>query len=132
MVFMGLHTPKEVENIKNKYKRIGYKEAEEKYEKEIKSIMDENETIITNHRQRNKKLVNDLKDMNNHLLGLSTDLKAKDKQINILRFFLECECDKEIKRLEAIAKRTRKPRVKKKCENRIIDYKQRKIAFESK
>ena len=119
MVFMGLHTAKEVEKIKLEHKSLGYKEAEEKYEK-----------IILNHSQNNQMLANDIKDMNSHLLKLSSELKEKDKKVKVLRFFLAVEADKEVKRLEAIAKRTRKPRIKKKCESRIIDYKMRKLAYE--
>lgn len=130
MAFMGLHTAKEVELIKLDHKRVGYQEAEEKYEKEINSIMEMNEKIISNHSRKNEMLANDLKDMNSHLLKLSSELKEKDGEVKVLRFFLAAEADKEIKRLEAIKMRTRKPRIKKKCESRILNYKMRKLSYE--
>ena len=89
-----------------------------------------NEKIIDNQSKNNLSLREDLKDMKGSLLKLSTELKDKDREINVLRFFLAAEADKEVKRLEAIAKRTRKPRIKKKCESRIIDYKMRKLSYE--
>ena len=130
MTFMGLYTSKEVEEIKLEHKRLGHKEAEDKYEKEIKEIMDMYEKIIANQSKNNLSLRGDLKDMKGSLLKLSTELKDKGREINVLRFFLAAEADKEVKRLEAIAKRTRKPRIKKKCESRIIDYKMRKLSYE--
>ncbi len=130
MAFMGLYTSKEVEEIKLEHKRLGHKEAEDKYEKEIKEIMDMNEKIIDNQSKNNLSLREDLKDMKGSLLKLSKELKDKDREINVLRFLLAAEADKEGKRLEAIAKRTRKTRIKKKCESRIIDYKMRKLSYE--
>ena len=130
MAFMGLYTSKEVEEIKLEHKRLGHKEAEDKYEKEIKEIMDMNEKIIDNQSKNNLSLREDLKDMKGSLLKLSKELKDKDREINVLRFLLAAEADKEVKRLEAIAKRTRKTRIKKKCESRIIDYKMRKLSYE--
>lgn len=57
--------------------------------------------------------------------------KLKDDEIKRLDYIIESNLDKEIKKLEAIAKRTKKPRIRKKCENRISEYKFRKIFLEN-
>lgn len=57
--------------------------------------------------------------------------KLKDDEIRRLYHTMESDYDKEINKLEAIAKRTKKPRIRKKCENRISEYKFRKIFLEN-
>lgn len=57
--------------------------------------------------------------------------KLKDDEIKRLDYIIESNLDKEIKKLEAISKRTKKPRIRKKCENRISEYKFRKIFLEN-
>lgn len=108
MAFMGLYTSKEVEEIKLSYV------------KRISEIVNGYSSHINYQREMWKK---DIKD-------LSDNINEKELKINTISFILAAEADKEIKRLEVIAKRTKKPRIKKKCESRIIDYKMRKLAYE--
>lgn len=61
------------------------------------------------------------------LMKKNEELKTK---VNILETFIRFEYNKEIDRLEKIKNRTSKFRIKKKCENRILDYKSRLLAFE--
>lgn len=56
--------------------------------------------------------------------------KLKDDEIRRLYQNIESDYDKEINKLEAIAKRTRKPRIRKKCESRILKYQFRKQDLE--
>lgn len=61
------------------------------------------------------------------LMNENEELKTK---VNILETFIKFEYNKEIDRLEKVKNRTSKFRIKKKCENRILDYKSRLLAFE--
>lgn len=58
------------------------------------------------------------------------EANEKDKKIDILRFFLRCNYNKDVARYEAIAKRTKKIRIKEKAEKKIIQLKELALAFE--
>lgn len=63
----------------------------------------------------------------------AADLRAENEKlstkISILETFIRFEYNKEIDRLENIKRRTKKIRVRNKCESRILDYKSRLLAF---
>lgn len=123
MAVLGLYTSKEVEQIKASERNAGYQEAEVKYEKEIKEIMDFDAKIITNKFRENLDLRKDVS-------RLSAELNKKSSKINALSAISTLEEDKKIKRLEKIAERTKKPRIKKKLDNVIAKYEVRKILRE--
>lgn len=58
------------------------------------------------------------------------EVYEKDKKIDILRFFLRCNYNKDVARYEDIAKRTKKIRIKEKAEKKIIKLKELALAFE--
>lgn len=123
MSFMGIFSAKEVENIKKLAYEEGARHTKVECNKEKNKLTNEFEVKIDKLNRQNKDLMNDIVEVNSEVVELDT-------KITILEFFLLCEYDKKIKRLEAIAKRTKKHRVKKKCENRILTYEMRKLAFE--
>jgi hypothetical protein len=61
---------------------------------------------------------------------LSQEVTNKTKEISILKTFLSIEADKMIKRYENIQRRTKKARVKIKCERKIEEYMLKKITYE--
>lgn len=58
------------------------------------------------------------------------DSLEKDKKIDILKFFLRCNYNKDVARYEAIAKRTKKIRIREKAEKKILELKEMALAFE--
>lgn len=54
----------------------------------------------------------------------------KDKKIDILKFFLRCNYNKDVARYEEIAKRTKKVRIREKAEKKILELKELSLAFE--
>ncbi len=129
MPILGMHTAKEVADIK----RIAIEDAERttkvKMQKEINKLKDENTEKIVAVEERYGKAYGDLI---LEQIDIEKKLECKQTEVYVLRTILALETDKKIKRLEVIAQRTKKARVRKKCENRIIDYKMRKIAYETK
>jgi hypothetical protein len=90
------------------------------------------------YRNNDRNLKNEITYLKHIIESRKESEKIKDeqfeKEIDVLKDYIEeleeklnKKDDKEINRLEAIAKRTKKARVKKKCESRILDYKERKL-----
>ena len=58
------------------------------------------------------------------------DNLEKDKKIDILKFFLRCNYNKDFARYEEIARRTKKIRIREKAEKKILELKELALAFE--
>ncbi|WP_122639863.1 hypothetical protein [Romboutsia sp. Marseille-P6047] len=121
MSFLGFYSEKEVEEIKNKLNK-DYKTLRACKEVEINSLNLEKENLLAEIEEINEEHSKIIED-------LEKQVKELKKQVFILKNLLHCDADKEINRLERIAKRTKKIRVKKKCESSILDYKMRKMAY---
>lgn len=129
MPILGMYTKNEVAEIK----RIAIADTERvtnvQNQREINKLKDEHENKIIEIETRYGKAYGD---MLLDQIGIEKKLELKESEVHVLRTVLELEADKKIKRLEVIAQRTRKARIKKKIENRIIDYEMRKIAYRPK
>lgn len=62
-------------------------------------------------------------------LCLSNEIEDKNREIVVIRTLLTLEADNKIKRYENIKSRTKKTRIKEKCERKIEDYMMRKLAY---
>lgn len=114
MSFLGFYNEKEVEEIKEKFNK-NYEILKSCKDVEINSLKIEKENLLEEIEEINEEY--------------SKIIEDKDKEIFVLKTLLYYDADKEINRLERIAKRTKKIRVKKKCESSILDYKMRKMAY---
>ncbi len=103
-------------------------------------ISDENIELHSNILNLNKtieeknKTINELfeysKALESKILNYKEENFEKDKKVEILKFFLRCNYNKDVARYEAIAKRTKKVRIKEKAEKKILDLKELALAFE--
>ncbi len=133
MSFLGFYTKKEIQEIETNATKNGYADGVARTQvvmkKEINKLKDE-------HLKKIDKIQKEYGSLIGNILADQTEverkLECKESEIYVLRTVLALETDKEVKRLECIAKRTKKPRIAKKCENRIINYKMKKLAYEPK
>ena len=61
--------------------------------------------------------------------GKNVAIEELEKKVDILKFFLKCNYNKDVARYEAIAKRTKKIRIREKAEKRILELKELELAF---
>ncbi|WP_195251065.1 hypothetical protein [Romboutsia sp. 1001713B170207_170306_H8] len=77
-----------------------------------------------------KSLINTIKTKEKLIEDIQIENEINSKKVEILRFFLACNYRKDVARYEAIAKKTKKYRIRKKAEAKIIKLKELQIAFE--
>lgn len=106
MGFLGLCTKKELEDIKEIYKCIGRAQGILEGQRKSREI----------HLKEKEKLEKE-----------NADLK---KRVTVLSELLVREVDKDTARLEKIKERTKKIRIKKKCENAILRNRMKRLAYE--
>lgn len=115
-MILGLHTKKEMETERALAKEDALRCAKVEFQNEKNKLEQKHEIEINN--------------LKIQLAESNADLIEEQTKNDFLRFYIACETDKEVDRLEHIKKRTKKQRKKKKIENRIIDYKMRKLSLE--
>ena len=71
----------------------------------------------------------DIAYQNGFKAGKNVAIEDLEKKVDILKFFLRCSYNKDIARYEAIAKRTKKVRIREKSEKRILELKELELAF---
>lgn len=108
MSFFGLYTKKELEDIKEIYKCIGRAQGILEGQRKSREI----------HLKEKEKLEKE-----------NADLK---KRVTVLSELLVREVDKDTARLEKIQERTKKFRVKKKCESAILRNRMKRLAYEQR
>lgn len=106
----------EIENLK---KRIKHLEAE--CELKTKKLNETTYKLNCKSEQISKLLIDNC--------SLKNDVEDKSREIIVLRTLITFETDKTIKRYENIKNRTKKSRIKVKCERKIEDYMMRKLAY---
>lgn len=92
-------------------------------------ILNLNKTI-----EEKNKTINELfeysKLLESKILNYQDENLEKDKKIDILKFFLRCNYNKDVARYEEIARRTKKVRIREKAEKKILELKELSLAFE--
>lgn len=109
MGFLGLYTEKELKEAKISAKEFGrlegVQEAKRKHIKE-KDILE------------------------NKIADLKNENEKANEKVSVLSGLLVREVDKDTVKLEKISKRTKKLRIKKKCENAILRNRMKKLVYE--
>ena len=128
-------------------KIIAIEELEDGFESQLKHYNDKNtkisaenarltvQTSVLRKRIEEKddalnKLVEYNEVLEKKITSYQEDNLEKDKKIDILKFFLRCNYNKDIARYEEIARRTKKIRIREKAEKKILELKELALAFE--
>lgn len=106
MSFFGLYTKKELEDSK-----------------EIQRCIGKTQGILEGQRKSREKHLKEKEKLEKE----NADLK---KRVTVLSELLLREVDKDTARLEKIKERTKKTRIKKKCENAILRNRMKRLAYE--
>lgn len=128
-------------------KIIAIEELEDGFESQLKHYNDKNTKISAENARLTvqtsvlRKRIEEKDDALNKLVEYSEVLEKKitsyqednlekDKKIDILKFFLRCNYNKDVARYEEIARRTKKIRIREKAEKKILELKELELAFE--
>ena len=128
-------------------KIIAIEELEDGFESQLKHYTDKNmkisaenarltvQTSVLRKRIEEKddalnKLVEYSEVLEKKITSYQEDNLEKDKKIDILKFFLRCNYNKDVARYEEIARRTKKIRIREKAEKKILELKELALAFE--
>ena len=128
-------------------KIIAIEELEDGFESQLKHYNDKNTKISAENARLTvqtsvlRKRIEEKDDALNKLVEYSEvwekkitsyqeDNLEKDKKIDILKFFLRCNYNKDVARYEEIARRTKKIRIREKAEKKILELKELALAFE--
>lgn len=128
-------------------KIIAIEELEDGFESQLKHYNDKNTKISAENARLTvqtsvlRKRIEEKDDALNKLVEYSEVLEKKitsyqednlekDKKIDILKFFLKCNYNKDVARYEEIARRTKKIRIREKAEKKILELKELALAFE--
>ena len=128
-------------------KIIAIEELEDGFESQLKHYNDKNtkisaenarltvQTSVLRKRIEEKddalnKLVEYSEVLEKKIVNYQEDSFEKDKKIDILKFFLRCNYNKDVARYEEIARRTKKIRIREKAEKKILELKELALAFE--
>lgn len=128
-------------------KIIAIEELEDGFESQLKHYNDKNTkisaenarlTVQTSTLRRRieekddtlNKLVEYNEVLEKKITSYQEDNLEKDKKIDILKFFLRCNYNKDVARYEEIARRTKKIRIREKAEKKILELKELALAFE--
>ena len=128
-------------------KLIAIEELEDGFESQLKHYNDKNtkisaenarltvQTSVLRKRIEEKddalnKLVEYNEVLEKKITSYQEDNLEKDKKIDILKFFLRCNYNKDVARYEEIARRTKKIRIREKAEKKILELKELALAFE--
>lgn len=128
-------------------KIIAIEELEDGFESQLKHYNDKNtkisaenarltvQTSVLRKRIEEKddalnKLVEYNEVLEKKITSYQEDNLEKDKKIDILKFFLRCNYNKDVARYEEIARRTKKIRIREKEEKKILELKELALAFE--